>query len=347
MDNVRNSARALVDGLGTVVAGQDDVKFKTVLTLLGNIHTLLEGVPGLAKTLLVETLPRLIEGSEFKRIQMTPDMKPGDITGFRVYNQATQQFYIEEGPVIGVNFLLADEINRTPGKTQSALLSAMQERFVTINGKRFHMEKMFHVFATQNPIEEEGTFPLPEAQLDRFGIKLILDYPEAEDEKQMLRNTALEDMSVLDTIKPVVSVAEILAMRQQIKTGVFVSEPLIDYIVELVRASRPTKAEFEALLAKQKAAGIAEDARLDSLLKLGGSPRAQQTLLKLGRVIAAIDGRDYVLPSDVRSVFPDIMRHRMILTREARFDGKTTDEAIDVILKSVPIVADEKAFKRS
>ncbi len=331
----------LIAELDKVIAGYDDAKRKIVYALLSDTHLLLESVPGLAKTLLVETLQAAISESTSNRIQMTPDMKPQDIVGVRVFNPSTGTFDIEPGPVIGVNFLLADEINRTPGKTQSSLLSAMQERKVMINGQRFTLADPFLVLATMNPIEQEGTYPLPEAQVDHFGMKVKLDYVDRRHEFAMLRNTALEGRDAYKVVTPVVSISEVVTIREQIRSGVYVSDAALEYILGLVRATRPGSKEFKDV------AATADGAKLVSLIKVGCSPRAEQTLVKISRVRAYLEGRDYILPEDIRAIAKEVMRHRIMLSDDAVFDNVQSDEAIDVILKAVPIVEDLRLYKKA
>ncbi len=340
MENVRKTVSQLLNEFGKVVIGYDDAKRKIILALLADVHVLLESVPGLAKTLLIETLQQTISGSTSGRIQFTPDLKPQDIIGFRVFNQGTRQFEDEPGPVIGNNFVLADEINRAPGKTQAALLMAMQERRVAIARNIYRLSDPFLVLATMNPIENEGTFPLPEAQLDRFAMKIKLDYVSREDEKKMLFNTALEGRDAHMGAKAVVSADDIVKLREQIRKSVYVSEALVEYVLGLVRATRPGTEEFKDVTGKSEGRAVAD------LIRIGASPRAEQTLVKLGRVRAAIQGRDFVLPEDVRAVAKEVLRHRIILSDDAIFDSVSPDVAISLILKCVPIVDDVEQYKR-
>lgn len=340
MENVRIAVQNLLAEMDKVVVGYDDPKRKILLAVLADVHVLLESVPGLAKTLLIETLQQTISGSTHDRIQFTPDLKPQDIVGFRVFNQGTKAFDDETGPVIGNNFVLADEINRSPGKTQSALLSAMQERRVHIGRNRYELTDPFLVLATMNPIEQEGTFPLPEAQLDRFAMKIRLDYVSAQDEIKMLKNQALEGRDAHKLVTPVLSVEEVVELKKQIKAGIYVADALYEYVVNLVRATRPGSAEFAAVIAKREAAEV------EHLIRIGASPRAEQTLIKMSRVRAAMVGRDFVLPDDVLFVAKDVLRHRIMLTDDAVLDNVHPDEPISMIIKAVPIVQDQKLFQR-
>jgi MoxR-like ATPase len=339
MENVRTTVSNLLKEFDKVVVGYDDAKRKIILALLADVHVLLESVPGLAKTLLIETLQQCVSGSTSGRIQFTPDLKPSDITGFRLLNQLTRQFDDELGPIMN-NFVLADEINRAPGKTQSSLLSGMQERRFMIGKTMYRLPDPFLVLATMNPIEQEGTFPLPEAQLDRFAMKVRLDYVSEEDEIRMLENIALEGRDAHLLVTPVLSGADIVAMRKQIKESVYVSKALLQYVVALVRATRPGSNHHKDVIAKPEGRAIAE------LIKVGASPRAEQTLVKLGRVRAAMQGRDFVLPEDVRAVVKEVLRHRIMLSDDAVFDAVNPDEPISLILKAVPIVDDAELYKR-
>jgi MoxR-like ATPase len=339
MENVRTTVSNILKEFDKVVVGYDDPKRKIILALIADVHVLLESVPGLAKTLLIETLQQIVSGTTHERIQFTPDLKPTDITGTRVPNQLTKAFEDEVGPIMA-NFVLADELNRAPGKTQSALLSPMQERKFKIGKNLYKLPNPFLVLATMNPLEQEGVFPLPEAQLDRFALKIILDYVSEDDELSMLENTALEDRDAHLLVSPVLSGADIVAMRKEIKEKVYVSRALLRYVIALVRATRPGSKHFNDIVAKP------EGRVLKELVKVGASPRALQTFVKLTRVRAAMQGRDFVLPEDVRALAYDVLRHRIALTDDAVFDEKKTDEAIDIILKLTPIVDDEGLYKR-
>lgn len=339
MENVRNTVAKLRQETGKVVIGYDDALSKILLALLADVHVLLESVPGLAKTLLIETLQQSVSDSTSSRIQFTPDLKPQDIIGFRLFNPGTRAMEDVVGPIMA-NFLLGDELNRAPGKTQSGLLSPMQERKFYIGSTLYTLPDPFLVLATINPIEQEGTFPLPEAQLDRFAMKIKLDYISAEDEIRMLQNTALEGRDAHKLVTPPVSAQEIVALRKQIKEQVYVSTALLQYVVSLVRATRPGSDHFKDVIAKPEGRQVGE------LIKVGASPRAEQTLVKLSRVRAAVQGRDFVLPEDVRAVSKEVLRHRIILSDDAVFDSVDTDTPIELILKAVPIVDDAELYKR-
>jgi MoxR-like ATPase len=314
--------------LDKVIAGYKDVKIKVIHALLADGHVLLESVPGLAKTTLIAALQAAIANSKKARIQMTMDLKPSDIVGGRIFNLKTGEFEIATGPVIGVNLLLADEINRATPKAQGALLEAMQERKVTIAGHTFSLEDPFLVLATMNPIEQEGTYPLPEAQLDRFCFKLILDYVSREDEIKILENTAVHGRDAQNLVTPVISAEEIVALRKQILANVKVSRSASEYIVDLVRATRPKDPLFKKLVAKE----------LTGKVRVGASPRAQIWIRRTAQVKAALSGRDFVTPDDVKYVAKDVMRHRILLTDEAAFDGFTTDMVVDLVLSTVPVI---------
>ena len=339
MENVRTTVSNILKEFDKVVVGYDDPKRKIILALIADVHLLLESVPGLAKTLLIETLQQIVSESTHERIQFTPDLKPTDIIGTRVPNQLTKAFEDEVGPIMA-NFVLADELNRAPGKTQSALLSPMQERKFKIGKKMYKLPNPFLVLGTINPLEQEGVFPLPEAQLDRFAMKVILDYVSEDDELAMLENTALEHRDAHLLVKPVISAGEIIALRKEIEQKVYASRALLRYIIAVVRATRPGSRHFNELVAKP------EGRVLKELVKVGASPRAEQTFLKLARVRAAMQGRDFILPEDVRAIVYDVLRHRIALTDDAVFDEKKTDEAIALIVKLTPIVDDEKLYQR-
>jgi MoxR-like ATPase len=340
MKHVQNTVDGILSQIGRVVYGHDDPKRKVVYGVLGDMHSMLVSYPGLAKTLLVHCLQAVISGSASKAIQMTPDMLPKDIIGVRLFNQATGKFDIEFGPVHNVNFLLADELNRATARTQSALLSAMQERKVMINGVVYKMLDPFNILATRNPIEQEGTYDLPEAQADRFGEEIYLGYTSADDELKMLMNMELEGREPWNIISPQIDLEGLKAMRAEIKNGVYVSKAAFEYIIGLVRATRPQCPEnFDPAVAKFP--------ELKQMIKLGCSPRAEQTLVKLSRVVAAAsEGRDYVLPEDIRSVVYEVMRHRMMLHDAAKYDGATADDVVERIVKAVPIVEKLENFKR-
>lgn len=288
-----------------------------LIGLLSDGHILLEGVPGLAKTLAIKTLAQLVN-TEFSRIQFTPDLLPADVIGTLIYSQKTESFQVKKGPVFS-NFILADEINRAPAKVQSALLEAMQEHQVTIGSTTFDLPSPFLVMATQNPIEQEGTYQLPEAQVDRFMLKVIIDYPTIEEEKQIIR----ENLNGLKAdIKPVVEASEILNARK-IVNQVYLDEKIEQYIADIVFATRyPERYGLE---------------NIKPLITFGGSPRASINLAKAARAYAFINHRGYVVPEDVRSVAYDVLRHRIGLSYEAEADNVTGEEIISKILNKVEV----------
>ncbi len=298
-----------------VIVGQDTLLERMVVALLARGHLLVEGVPGLAKTMAVKTLADAI-GGEFQRIQFTPDLVPADIVGTRVFNQKLGEFQVSLGPVFA-NLVLADEINRAPAKVQSALLEAMQERQVTIGRETYPLPDPFLVMATQNPIESEGTYPLPEAQVDRFMLKVLIGYPTPTEEFVIVERMAagLEQVSqALD--------AEQLARLQRAADAVFVDPALIDYAVKLTNATRDLSA-----------VGLGE---LSRFVTFGASPRASINMILAGRALALVRGREYALPQDLREIAPDVLRHRFVLSYQALADGIGADDVIDRILTVVP-----------
>jgi MoxR-like ATPase len=315
---------AVTSEVARVVIGQTPLIEKLLLALLADGHVLLEGAPGLAKTQLVSALGKATGGS-FRRIQLLPDMLPSDVTGSLVYHPDERQFRVHKGPLLDTHFLLADEINRTPPKVQAAFLQAMQEREVTLGTETFALYDPFIVLATQNPIEEEGTYPLPEAQLDRFLFKLLVDYPEEDDELRLLDVAALDQRQPVQDVATVTSPAQLVAWRELIKETVYVSEPLKQYMVRLVRATRQP----------EHTPGLQD---LHGTIRLGASPRGgTMNLRKASRVLAFLRGRTHVLPEDVKALAPDILRHRILLDFRAAANGLTTDEIIRWILDKVEI----------
>lgn len=307
-----------------VVIGQTPLLQKILLALLADGHVLLEGAPGLAKTQLVSALGKVC-GGHFRRIQLLPDLLPSDITGTLMYQPDERQFRVQKGPILDTHFLLADEINRTPPKVQAAFLQAMQEREVTLGTETYTLHDPFIVLATQNPIEEEGTYPLPEAQLDRFLFKLLVDYPSEEHELQMLELPALDQRYPLQQVQTITSPEQLVQLRDSIKDVVFVSDPIKQYIVRLVRATRHPE-HYPGL----------QDLR--PTLRLGASPRGgTMNLQKACRVAAFLQGRSHVLPEDVKALAPDILRHRILLDYRATGEGLSTDEVIQWILDKVEI----------
>ena len=303
--------------MNKVIVGQKQLVENLLIGLLANGHILLEGVPGLAKTLAINTLASAV-GGKFSRIQFTPDLLPADVLGTMIYSQKSEQFQIRRGPVFA-NFVLADEINRSPAKVQSALLEAMQERQVTIGDETFRLPEPFLVMATQNPLEQEGTYPLPEAQLDRFMLKVVVSYPKKEEEKLILRmNNSGEFPKASQVLKP-----EDIIRAREIVREVYMDEKIERYIVDLVYATR-TPAEY----------GLAD---LTGLIAYGASPRASISLAAASKAYAFIKRRGYVIPEDVRAVCHEVLRHRIGLTYEAEAENVTTDAIIDKIVNFVEV----------
>lgn len=307
----------LTTGMDQVIVGQKHLVESLLIGLLSDGHVLLEGVPGLAKTLAIKTLASLID-AQYSRIQFTPDLLPADVIGTMVYSQKDETFQVKKGPVFA-NFVLADEINRAPAKVQSALLEAMQERQVTIGKDTFKLPEPFLVLATQNPIEQEGTYPLPEAQVDRFMLKVVIDYPKLEEEKLIIRqNISGEKLSV----KPILKADEIIEARKVVRQ-VYLDEKIEKYIVDIVFATRyPEKYDLK---------------ELKDMIGFGGSPRASINLALAARSYAFIKRRGYVIPEDVRAVAHDVLRHRIGLTYEAEASNVTSDEIVSKILNKVEV----------
>ena len=307
----------LTTGMDQVIVGQKHLVESLLIGLLSDGHVLLEGVPGLAKTLAIKTLASLID-AQYSRIQFTPDLLPADVIGTMVYSQKDETFQVKKGPVFA-NFVLADEINRAPAKVQSALLEAMQERQVTIGKETFRLPEPFLVLATQNPIEQEGTYPLPEAQVDRFMLKVVIDYPKLEEEKLIIRqNINGERLNV----KPILKADEIIEARKVVRQ-VYLDEKIEKYIVDIVFATRyPEKYDLK---------------ELKDMIGFGGSPRASINLALAARTYAFIKRRGYVIPEDVRAVAHDVLRHRIGLTYEAEANNMTSDEIISKILNKVEV----------
>ncbi len=308
---------ALVMGMNKVIVGQKHLVDSLLIGLLSDGHILLEGVPGLAKTLAIKTLADLVK-ADFNRIQFTPDLLPADVIGTMIYSQKTEEFTIKKGPVFA-NFILADEINRAPAKVQSALLEAMQERQVTIGETTYKLEEPFLVMATQNPIEQEGTYPLPEAQLDRFMLKVVINYPQKEEEKLILRQNIEK---VKPTVAPVLTPQDIVAARDVVRQ-VYLDEKIERYIVDIVFATRcPHDYELPSL---------------KDMIACGASPRASINLALAARAYAFIKRRGYVIPEDVRAVCYDVLRHRIALSYEAEANNMTSDEIITEILNAIEV----------
>jgi MoxR-like ATPase len=308
---------ALRAEMARVLVGLEGLTDRLLVGLLCRGHILIEGVPGLAKTLAVKTLAGAIRAA-FRRIQFTPDLLPADILGTEIYEAATGRFSVRRGPVFA-NIVLADEINRAPSKVQSALLEAMQERRVTIGGETLALPEPFMVLATQNPIEQEGTYPLPEAQVDRFLLQLTVGYPEPEAEKEIVRRACLAEEA---TVSPVLDGADILELAGLVRE-VRLDERLLDYIVALVGATRDPEA-----------AGLAD---LAGRVAYGASPRAAIALAGTSRALALVSGRDYVTPGDIKALAPDVLRHRLLLTYEAQAEGLTSETVTGRILGAVPV----------
>tara|TARA_B100000809_G_scaffold145973_2_gene143554 strand:- start:3868 stop:4890 length:1023 start_codon:yes stop_codon:yes gene_type:complete len=302
--------------MGKVIIGQKNMVEKLLIGLLSNGHVLLEGVPGLAKTLAIKTLSDAIDGV-FSRVQFTPDLLPADIVGTVIYNPKKEEFSVKKGPIFA-NFLLADEINRSPAKVQSALLEAMQEKQVTIGDTTFELPKPFLVLATQNPIDQEGTYPLPEAQVDRFMLKVVLDYPTKEEEKIIIRNNI--SAQGFPKVNKILTPHDILKAREVVKE-VYMDEKIEQYIVDIVFATRTPK-EY----------GLPE---YENLISFGGSPRASINLASAAKAYAFIKRRGYVIPEDVRAICKDVMRHRIGVTYEAEAENITSLDIIDGILNKV------------
>lgn len=308
---------ALNMGMDKVIVGQKHLVESLLIGLLSNGHVLLEGVPGLAKTLAIKTLAQLID-ADFSRIQFTPDLLPADVIGTMIYSQKKEEFLIKKGPIFS-NFILADEINRAPAKVQSALLEAMQERQVTIGESTFKLEEPFLVLATQNPIEQEGTYPLPEAQVDRFMLKVVINYPQKEEERLIIRQNICGKET---KVTPILKIEDILEARKVVHE-VYMDEKIERYILDIVFASRFPE-EY----------GLAE---LKNMIAFGGSPRASINLALAARTYAFIRRRGYVIPEDVRAVAQDVMRHRIGLSYEAEANNMTSTEIISEILNSVEV----------
>jgi MoxR-like ATPase len=304
----------LSEKLNRIIVGQSHLIQQLLIGLLSGGHIILEGVPGTGKTLLVKVLAQLVQ-AEFRRVQLTPDVLPSDITGTNIFDLNNRSFTLKKGPVF-TEVLLADEINRTPPKTQAALLEAMEEMQVTLDGESLPLPDLFWVIATQNPLEFEGTYPLPEAQLDRFLFKLVVDYPDQAAEKQMLLNRqagfAARRVDI-SSLQPIATVADILQARQAVK-AVKVSEAIIDYLLALVRASRQYPD-----------------------LALGASPRAAGAWLQTSQAVAWLAGRDFVTPDDVKAVASPLLRHRLMLKPEAMLDGLQIDAVIAAVVNKVPV----------
>ena len=321
-EKISNSSQFVDDvtkQLNRVILGQEELLEKILISLLSNGHILLEGVPGLAKTLTVKTLASLID-TQFQRIQFTPDMLPADLLGTLIYNQKTGEFDTRKGPLFS-NIILADEINRSPAKVQSALLEAMQERQVTIGENTFELDKPFLVMATQNPIEQEGTYPLPEAQVDRFMFKLLVEYPSKDAEKHILRSQTVPGANS-KILNPVVD-SDTILNAQNIINDIYVDEKVEEYVLNLVFATR-----------HPKDSGLSD---LDGLIDYGASPRATINLVRAAKARAFMQHRGYITPEDVRFIGADVLRHRVILTYEAEAEEITSEDIIKRLFEAVEV----------
>lgn len=310
--------KQVVSEVGKVVVGQEYMINRLLIGLFTQGHILLEGVPGLAKTLTVNTLADVLH-LDFQRLQFTPDLLPADLIGTMIYNQQKSEFEVKKGPIFA-NMILADEINRSPAKVQSALLEAMQERQITIGETTFKLDKPFLVLATQNPVEQEGTYPLPEAQVDRFMMKVFVDYPQKHEELEIMRR--MSNMTFDAHVEAVLTKDDVFKIRNEINS-VKISESLEKYIIELVFASRTPK-DYKLL----------DEA---NYIMYGASPRASINLNLAAKAIAFLDDREYVLPEDIKEIAQDVLNHRIILNYEAEADGVKTQDIIDAILHKVPI----------
>jgi MoxR-like ATPase len=309
---------AVIQEVRKVVVGQDKMVNRLLIGLFTNGHILLEGVPGLAKTLTVNTLAKVLH-LDFNRIQFTPDLLPSDLIGTMIYNQQTANFEVKKGPIFA-NLILADEVNRSPAKVQSALLEAMQEKQVTIGETTFPLDRPFLVLATQNPVDQEGTYPLPEAQVDRFMMKVHIEYPSKADEMEVMRRMA--NMSFSSEVNAVLSKQDIFDIRNEIN-AINIAEPLEHYILELVFATRFPEQY-----------GLKNEAKY---IQFGVSPRASINLNLASKAVAYMDGRDYVLPEDIKEIAEDVLNHRIILNYEAEADNINTRDLVKILLEKVPI----------
>ena len=316
--NHQEKIKQVFDEVSKVVVGQDYMVNRLMIGLFTQGHILLEGVPGLAKTLTVNTLANVLH-LDFKRIQFTPDLLPADLIGTMIYNQKASNFEVKKGPIFA-NLILADEVNRSPAKVQSALLEAMQEKQVTIGETSYGLDRPFLVLATQNPVDQEGTYPLPEAQVDRFMMKVHVSYPSKEDELEIMRR--MSNMTFESKVETMLTKEDVFDIRNQINE-VNLSESLEKYIIELIFATRDPEAY-----------GLKEEAHY---IQFGASPRASINMNLAAKAVAFLEGRDFVLPEDIKEVAPDVLNHRIILNYEAEADGVTTHQIIDTLLQKINI----------
>lgn len=313
-----NFTERLQQELSKVIVGQQYMLDRLLIGLLSNGHVLLEGVPGLAKTLTIKSLSQAVD-AHFSRIQFTPDLLPADVLGTMIYNQQKHEFVVRKGPIFA-NFILADEINRAPAKVQSALLEAMQEKQVTIGENTYRLQEPFLVLATQNPLEQEGTYPLPEAQVDRFMLKVVVGYPTKSEEQQIIRQQVLGEGAA--KVNPVVSMQEILEARDLVRS-IYMDEKVENYILDIVFATRfPDQYKLS---------------KLQPLISYGGSPRASINLALAARAHAFLQKRGYVIPEDVRSIAKDVMRHRIGLTYEAEAENISAENVVDEVLRAIDV----------
>lgn len=317
---LQNKISVVFEEMGKIVVGQEHMINRLLIGLFTQGHVLLEGVPGLAKTLTINTLANVLH-VDFQRIQFTPDLLPTDLVGTMIYNQKTGVFEVKKGPIFA-NFILADEVNRSPAKVQSALLEAMQEKQVTIGETTYKLDSPFLVLATQNPVEQEGTYPLPEAQVDRFMMKVFVDYPTKDEELEIMRR--MSNMNFEQKLKTALTKEDIFQIRDEINM-VNISESLERYIVELVFATRNPR-QYK----------LSDEGRY---IQFGASPRASINLNRAAKAVAYFDERDYVLPEDIKDVAMDVLNHRIILTYEAEADGVSTKDIITSVLNKVPIAS--------
>ena len=306
--------KTIQDEMAQIIVGQEQLMDRLLVAILTRGHILLEGVPGLAKTTAIDTLSKILQ-VHFQRIQFTPDLLPSDLIGSKIFNPKNHSFYVKKGPIFA-NFILADEINRSPAKVQSALLEAMQEKRVTIGEETFEIKAPFFVMATQNPIEQEGTYTLPEAQVDRFLLKTIINYPTKEEELQIINQAEYFEPK---TFKPSISTKDLLDL-QKTTEQIYIDESVKKYIIDIIFASRYPEID-----------------NLKNLISYGASPRASIGLMKASKAMALLDGRAYVTPEDIKEIAPDILRHRIVTTYEAEAENITSDDIIKILLDSIKV----------